>query len=94
MSITARHIHVSGRVQGVAFRWTTQRRAEQLGLVGWVRNLSDGRVESWIQGSPDAVDEMLAWLATGPPPARVDDRDVRSVDVEDSLEGFSIRSIG
>ena len=91
---TARHIHVSGRVQGVAFRWSMQQRAEQLGIVGWVRNLSDGRVEGRIQGPSDAIDEMLLWLADGPPPARVDDLDVRACEPKEDLSGFSVRSIG
>ena len=93
-STTARHIHVSGRVQGVAFRWSMQREAKHLGVTGWVRNLLDGRVESRIQGSEKAVDTMLLWLKKGPPSARVDDLDVRVCETESHLVGFSIRTIG
>jgi acylphosphatase len=63
---------VSGRVQGVGFRWYAVEQARALGLQGWVRNLPDGRVEAWVQGQPPAVESMLAWLAKGPRHARVD----------------------
>lgn len=92
--ITARRFFVTGRVQGVAFRWSTQRKAGRLGLAGWVRNLDDGRVEGVVQGPPDALDQMLEWLAHGPPPARVDDLTVQAADTDDGLTDFSIRSIG
>lgn len=66
------HVLVSGRVQGVGFRWHARHRARELGLDGWVANLDDGRVETWAQGSPGAVDEFVAWLGVGEPPARVE----------------------
>jgi acylphosphatase len=91
---TARHFHVTGRVQGVAFRWSTQRQAGRLGLVGWVRNLADGRVEGVIQGPPAAVEQMLEWLAHGPPSARVDHLAENTHESRDDLTDFSIRSIG
>ena len=79
----ARRVLVSGRVQGVAFRWATQRRARDLGLAGWVRNLRDGRVEVFLETDAEArLAEMLAWLAKGPPPARVDALDVREREPE------------
>ena len=67
------HAFVSGRVQGVWFRGSTQREAESRGLVGWVRNLPDGRVELVAQGPSEAVERLLAWARHGPPTARVDD---------------------
>ena len=75
---------IRGRVQGVAFRWCARERAEGLGVAGWVRNLHDGRVETWIEGDEEAVARMEAWLASGPPSARVDALDVR----EREPEGF------
>lgn len=72
----ARRVHVSGRVQGVAFRWYAQARARELGLAGWVRNVEDGSVEVWIEGPIEAVEEMLRWLRRGPPSARVEGVDV------------------
>ncbi len=86
----ARHVLVSGRVQGVGFRWHTRARAQELGLVGWVANLPDGRVEAWLEGEPAALEAMLAWLAKGPPAARV-----TSVEVVEhppsGLTGFGVR---
>lgn len=64
-------VRVSGRVQGVGYRAATVRRAHQLGVRGWVRNLDNGMVEALVQGSPDQIDHMLSWFQTGPPAARV-----------------------
>ncbi len=72
MDPLARQVHVTGRVQGVAFRWHTVEVARSLGVDGWVRNLDDGRVEAWIEGPSEQVEKMLEWLGTGPPAARVD----------------------
>lgn len=72
MSRVAAHVFVTGRVQGVGFRWSTRREAERLGLSGWVRNLPDGRVEARVEGEPEALDAMLAWIERGPVGARVD----------------------
>jgi len=62
---------VAGRVQGVYYRAATAERAAALGLDGWVKNLSDGRVEAVACGSLDALTELAAWLWQGPPAARV-----------------------
>ena len=62
---------VTGRVQGVGFRWYTREKANDLGLTGWVRNLHDGRVETAFQGDPALVAEMETWLWKGAPAARV-----------------------
>lgn len=64
-------VRVTGRVQGVGFRFATARRARELGITGWVRNEQDGSVRALIQGSADQVDAMLSWLHYGPPAARV-----------------------
>ena len=68
----ARRVVVRGRVQGVFFRETARRRARRAGVAGWVRNLRDGSVEAEIEGTPEQVDEVLAWMAQGPPGAQVD----------------------
>ena len=65
------HVFISGRVQGVSFRWFTQHKAQQLGLTGWVRNLWDRRVEAVFEGDAEAVRQAVAWCHTGEPPARV-----------------------
>lgn len=67
----ARHVLVSGIVQGVGYRAFTKRSAERLGLSGWVRNLADGRVEVWLEGAGPTMEEMLSALAAGPESARV-----------------------
>jgi acylphosphatase len=82
MSSICRHVLVSGRVQGVGFRWYARERAEQLGLAGWVRNLPDGRVELLLEGREGAVEAMLVWLERGPPAAHV-----RSVEVVERTPG-------
>lgn len=64
---------VHGRVQGVGFRYSTQREAKTLGLTGYAKNLDDGSVEVLMCGEPHQVDALLAWLkAGGPQSARVD----------------------
>lgn len=62
---------VTGRVQGVFFRASAQRRAQALGVVGYARNLADGSVEVLAIGPPAALEELRAWLAVGPSAARV-----------------------
>ncbi len=71
---------VSGRVQGVSFRWYTQREAGKLGLVGWVRNRLDGSVELECEGEAARVDALLAWLERGSPGSRVDKVERRELD--------------
>lgn len=71
MPSVCRHVLVSGRVQGVGFRWHAREKAQDLGLAGWVANLPDGRVEAWLEGETAAVEAMLAWLRRGPTAARV-----------------------
>lgn len=69
----AAHFLVSGRVQGVGFRASARQRALELGLAGYARNLADGRVESFAQGAPEAVEAYAQWLRRGPAFARVDE---------------------
>ena len=72
VTITTLRGFAHGRVQGVFFRAQTQKKAMELGIHGWVRNVMDGRVEILISGSSSAVESMRAWLAKGPTMARVD----------------------
>ena len=65
-------VTIHGRVQGVWFRAWTVRRAQELGLAGWVRNRRDGSVEALFAGPAAAVDAMIASCHVGPPAARVD----------------------
>ena len=70
--MTRVHVVVSGRVQGVGFRWFCREEALGRGLGGWVRNLPDGRVEAVFEGEPDAVDAAVAWCRRGPRGAEVE----------------------
>jgi acylphosphatase len=63
---------ISGRVQGVFFRDSCRRLAQQHGVAGWVRNLPDGRVEAVFEGPPEAVDRLVDWARHGPRHAAVD----------------------
>ena len=67
------HLRVSGRVQGVGYRAALRAEAQVNGISGWVRNRRDGTVEAVVQGSPEAVEKILAWAKRGPPAARVSD---------------------
>ncbi len=67
------HCFVSGKVQGVWFRASTQDQAKDLGLTGWVRNVPDGRVEVLACGERDKIAELQAWLKQGPELAEVTD---------------------
>lgn len=69
----ARLLRISGRVQGVGFRFYMQRKAAEAGVTGWVRNRLDGTVESLVEGSPEAVEKMTAWARRGPSSAVVSD---------------------
>lgn len=85
-----RRCWVSGRVQGVYFRGATQRRALELALSGYGRNLADGRVEVLVCGSSEAVEALCGWLWQGPPGARVTAVNCEVVAVEEVPQGFSI----
>lgn len=70
-------IRVTGRVQGVAFRWHTQRQATRLGLTGWVRNEPDGSVSLVAEGERSALEALADWTLQGPDAARVDHREMK-----------------
>ncbi len=84
------HVFVSGRVQGVSFRWYTQRQAQELKLTGWVRNLWDGRVEAIFEGPEKAVRAAVAWCHTGASPARVDKVEVNYEEPTGDFNRFRI----
>lgn len=67
----AYHYLVTGRVQGVGFRYASARKAEQLSLHGWVKNLPSGEVEAVAQGDPISVEEFERWLCRGPKYSKV-----------------------
>ena len=81
INYTRVHIFVSGKVQGVYYRQNTAQKAQELGIVGWVRNLSDGRVESVMEGLDVDIDKMLSWCKSGP-------KDAVVTDIKITNEGF------
>jgi acylphosphatase len=81
---------VSGRVQGVWFRASTREHALRLDLRGLARNLDDGRVEVIAFGQEDSLDKLEAWLAVGPPRARVETVLREPCDSEPAGPGFSV----
>ena len=89
MSICLRCI-VSGRVQGVFFRASTQRQAQRLGLTGHAHNLPDGSVEVLVWGNADAVQQLSDWLWVGPPASKVTAVDCQTVDIP-VPDGFHTR---
>ena len=86
----ARRVVVHGTVQGVFFRDSTRREASSRGVGGWVRNVDDGTVEAHLEGDPEAVEALVAYLRKGPRRAVVERADVEDAQVE-GLEGFEVR---
>ena len=85
------HVRISGQVQGVFFRDSTRQKAEELGLAGWVKNLSDGSVEAVFEGPSDKVREMVSWCEEGPRNASVEDVDSDFETSGGDLQGFEVR---
>jgi len=89
---TSRRFLISGRVQGVGFRYFVQSVAIRESLSGWVRNLDDGRVETAAAGDADAMDRFELAIRQGPPGARVDAVAVdRTFPMSEHAKGFHIR---
>jgi acylphosphatase len=91
----ARKFWVSGQVQGVGYRFFAARVARELGLRGWVRNLSDGRVEAYAAGPARRLEDFEGRLRQGPPAGEVRGIEVEEVSCDTNLdariEGFDIR---
>jgi acylphosphatase len=84
------HAYVSGRVQGVFFRSSVADLAESLGLSGWVRNLSDGRVETLLEGEKASVEKVIEFCRRGPPGAHVRDFEVKWEPWQGEFSNFKI----
>ena len=89
MAIVTKQLRITGRVQGVAFRFYMERKARELGVTGWVRNRRDGAVEAMVQGNSGAVEAMIAWARRGPPSAIV--ADVRVTEASGDFVTFEAR---
>jgi acylphosphatase len=86
----ARRLVISGRVQGVGFRWFTNEAAQREGLTGFVRNLPDGRVETFVEGEAESVERFERAVRQGPGSARVTDVFVDEEEAIGSYKDFSI----
>ena len=85
------HLLISGKVQGVFFRSFTEDVAHSMGLKGWVKNCSDGKVEAVFEGKKDDIEKAIGSCYKGPPAARVSSIDVRWEDCKDEFQAFSTR---
>ena len=85
------HLFISGRVQNVFFRARTQKKAKELGVSGWVRNLADGRVEALYEGEKEKVEKMIEWSKRGPLFAKVKNIEIFPEEYRGEFNGFEIR---
>lgn len=85
---------ITGKVQGVGYRWWTRQTALELGLVGWVQNQPDGSVAALFAGRPDRIDAMLRACREGPPTAvvsKVEEQPMKAEDKMFDVHGFTVR---
>lgn len=82
---------INGRVQGVFFRANTKRNADRIGINGWVKNMPDGSVSAFLQGTEQQVEEMIRWCRKGTPPAVVSSVETYRTDTSEIFTDFSIR---
>lgn len=87
------HIFVEGKVQGVGFRYFTQTNAREMGLNGWVKNLSDGRVEAVFEGPKRKVSTMIEKCRKGPRAARVKNVNMQWEESDEKLDSFDVKYI-
>jgi|SRR5699024_5971822 len=84
------HLFIEGKVQGVGFRYFTKINAEEIGVVGWVQNLPDGRVEAIFEGPEDHIDELVDRCEKGPGASRIDDVDFEWEEPTAEFDRFKI----
>jgi acylphosphatase len=85
------HILVSGRVQGVFFRDSTRRIAEELGIFGWVKNSNNSKVEAVLEGEKEIIQKLIEWAKKGPVLARVNSIEIEWQDYKGEFKNFEIR---
>jgi acylphosphatase len=90
MVLVRAHVFVTGRVQGVYYRSSTCDEARRTSVRGWVKNLSDGRVEAVFEGDQKDVAKMLLWCTHGPPAAEVTDLQTAWEEPTSEFDSFSI----
>ncbi|MFH1509931.1 MAG: acylphosphatase [Candidatus Nealsonbacteria bacterium] len=85
------HLYVSGRVQGVCYRETCRKKAEKLGVSGWIKNIKDGRVEGLFEGDKSKVEKIVNWARKGSIWASIDSLDVIWEDYKQEFSDFRVR---
>ncbi len=90
MEKVAVRVLISGKVQGVFFRDSAKKKADDLDIVGWIKNLEDGRVEALIEGDREKVESMIQWIKQGPENARVDKTEIIREKHHGSFKNFKI----
>jgi acylphosphatase len=90
MELRAVKLKITGRVQGVSYRYYAYQQALRLGVRGWVRNKLNGSVEALIQGTDEQVREMVGWCHQGSPMAAVERVEEEPVPVEPDLDSFDV----
>ncbi len=85
------HIIISGRVQGVFFRYTMQQVSHEVNVTGWAKNLPDGRVEAVLEGNKENVGKVIEWAREGPPQATVKNVDIKLEGYTGEFRDFSIK---
>lgn len=89
--MAAAQIFVSGRVQGVFYRASTREVALRHHLSGWVRNLSDGRVEAMLEGERENIEKVIEWCRLGPPAAAPSNLEIKWLKYSGSFSDFRLR---
>lgn len=90
--VVAKHLFISGKVQGVAYRYHLSQMANELGVEGWCQNLSDGRVEAMVRGDITQVQALIEWAGKGSPRAEVEK--VEYFEVLENLEAIQEHNLG
>lgn len=85
------HLIISGKVQGVFFRYMMQQAASASDVTGWAKNTTDGKVEAVLEGNKENVEKIIEWAHKGPPHAIVGDVEVNWEDYSGELKDFSIK---
>lgn len=91
MTVLRVRIFVTGHVQGVFFRQTLKVMAKKNGVLGWVRNLKDGRVEAVMESNEEGLGRMIEWAHAGPANARVEDVEIRNEEAFGEFSSFDVR---
>lgn len=86
----ARHIIITGKVQGVFFRKNTRQKANEFNIYGWVKNTVNDRVEIFAQGNEEDLNKFVSWCKQGPSKAEVKNIQVKEKETNNNLKGFSI----